>query len=80
MSLLFISQAIYEHGEPWWNDTNRGKFLIRTAELSGNPTSRPIVSVRFESTNFGSKCKHVNHYTIKVAFHTLIKEIRITGD
>jgi hypothetical protein len=25
--LLFIAQAIYEYvyGEPWWNDTDRGK-------------------------------------------------------
>jgi hypothetical protein len=22
-SLLFIPQMIYEHGEPWWNDTDR---------------------------------------------------------
>jgi hypothetical protein len=25
MGLLFIPQVIYEHGEPWWNDTERGK-------------------------------------------------------
>jgi hypothetical protein len=24
---LFISQVIYEHGEPWWNDIDRGKLL-----------------------------------------------------
>jgi hypothetical protein len=29
---------IYEHGEPWWNDINKGKLLIRAPELSGNPT------------------------------------------
>jgi hypothetical protein len=23
MSLLFIPQVIYKHGEPWWNDTDR---------------------------------------------------------
>jgi hypothetical protein len=23
--LLFIPQVIYEYGEPWWNDTDRGK-------------------------------------------------------
>jgi hypothetical protein len=31
---------IYEHGEPWCNDVDRGKLLIRPPELSGNPTSR----------------------------------------
>jgi hypothetical protein len=34
----FSSPRIYEHGEPWWNDINRGKFLIHPPELSGNPT------------------------------------------
>jgi hypothetical protein len=32
--------VIYEHGDPWWNDMNKGKLLIRPPELSGNPTSR----------------------------------------
>jgi hypothetical protein len=25
MGLLFISQVIYEYGEPWWNDSDRVK-------------------------------------------------------
>jgi hypothetical protein len=33
---MFISQVIYELGEPWWNDMNRGKLLIRPPDLSGN--------------------------------------------
>jgi hypothetical protein len=28
----------YEHGEPWWNDMDRRKLLIRPPDLSGNPT------------------------------------------
>jgi hypothetical protein len=40
--LLFISQVISEHGEPWWNDIDRGKLLNRPPELSGNPASRVI--------------------------------------
>jgi hypothetical protein len=28
MGLFFIPQLIYEHGEPWWNDIDRGKLLI----------------------------------------------------
>jgi hypothetical protein len=27
------------HGEPWWNDIDRGKFLFHPPDLSGNPTS-----------------------------------------
>jgi hypothetical protein len=33
--LLFILQVLYEHGEPWWNDIDRGNICPR--ELSGNP-------------------------------------------
>jgi hypothetical protein len=32
------------HGEPWWNDIDRGKLLIRPAELSGNLTSSLLVA------------------------------------
>jgi len=41
-AILFISQVIYEHGEPWWNYIDKGKLLIRPQVLSGNPTSRVI--------------------------------------
>jgi hypothetical protein len=34
--------VIHEHGELWWNDIDRAEFLIRPAELSGNPTKRVI--------------------------------------
>jgi hypothetical protein len=37
--LLFIPQVTYEHGEPWWDDINRGKLLIHPPEFSGNPTA-----------------------------------------
>jgi hypothetical protein len=37
----FITKVIYEHGEPWLNDTDKGK-LIHSPELSGNPTSKGI--------------------------------------
>jgi hypothetical protein len=26
MGLLFIPQIIYESGEPWWNDIDKGKL------------------------------------------------------
>jgi hypothetical protein len=35
---LFIPQVIYEHREPWWNDIDRGKLLIRPPVLSDYPT------------------------------------------
>jgi hypothetical protein len=35
-SLLLILQGTYEHGEPCWNDTDRGKHLILPPELCGN--------------------------------------------
>jgi hypothetical protein len=35
---------IYEHGEPWWNDIDRGKHLILPPELSGNPTTSHLVT------------------------------------
>jgi hypothetical protein len=38
--LLFISQVIYGHGEPQWNDINKEKLLICLPELSGHPTTR----------------------------------------
>jgi hypothetical protein len=28
--------VICEHGEPWWNDIERGKHLIYPPELPGN--------------------------------------------
>jgi hypothetical protein len=40
--LLFIPQVIYKHGEPWWNNIDRGKLLIRPPEISDNPASRVI--------------------------------------
>jgi hypothetical protein len=42
--LLFIPQVIYEHGETWWNDIDRGKILIRQPEFSGSPTSSHLVA------------------------------------
>jgi hypothetical protein len=32
--LLFIHQVIYEHGEPWWNDIDRGKPKNSKKKLS----------------------------------------------
>jgi hypothetical protein len=35
--------VIYEHGEPWWNDIDRRKFLI-PPELSVNPTRDHLIA------------------------------------
>jgi hypothetical protein len=40
--LLFIPQVIYEPGEPWWNDVDRGKHLVISPDLSGSHTSTVI--------------------------------------
>jgi hypothetical protein len=40
--LLSTTQVIHEHGEPWWNDTDRRNLLIHPPEHSGNSTSRVI--------------------------------------
>jgi hypothetical protein len=37
-----------EHVEPWWNDIDRKKVLIRPSELSGNPTSSHLVAKQEE--------------------------------
>jgi hypothetical protein len=39
---------MHEHGEPWWNDINRGKLLICPPGLSGNPTSSHSVAKQEE--------------------------------
>jgi hypothetical protein len=49
--LLFIPNVACEHGEPWWNDTDRAKLLIRPPEISGNPTSSHLTArVRAKET------------------------------
>jgi hypothetical protein len=39
---------IHEHEEPWWNNIDRVKRLIRPPELPGNTTSRHLVSKQEE--------------------------------
>jgi hypothetical protein len=40
------ASVIYKHGEPLWNDTDRGKFLIHPPDLSDNPTSIHLLAIR----------------------------------
>jgi hypothetical protein len=61
--LLSIAHVIYEHREPWWNDIDRVKLLIRPPELSGNPTSNHLVANQEERAKetFGLT-KHLYSY------------------
>jgi hypothetical protein len=42
--LLSILQVIHEHGEPWWKDINRGKYLICPPQITANPTKSHLVA------------------------------------
>jgi hypothetical protein len=44
VSLLVISQVIYEHKEPWWNDIDKGILQIRPPELSCKPANSHLVA------------------------------------
>jgi hypothetical protein len=43
MGILFITQVIYKHGEPWWNDIDKVNFWF-VHQSSGNPTSSHLVA------------------------------------
>jgi hypothetical protein len=49
--LLFTHQVTFEHGEPWWNDIDRGKLLIRPPKLSGSPATIHLVPKEEEVAN-----------------------------
>jgi hypothetical protein len=40
--------VIYEHGEPWWNDIDRGNLFNRSPEFSGNHISSHIAAKQEE--------------------------------
>jgi hypothetical protein len=50
-SLIVIPQVIYEHGEVWCNNVQKGKLLVRPPELSANPTSSHLVAKQEELEN-----------------------------
>jgi hypothetical protein len=56
---------IYEHGELWWNDTDRGKLLIHPPELPDNPTSRYLVAKHEELA-----MEMMNFALQSISFHT----------
>jgi hypothetical protein len=51
--------VIYEYEEPWWNDIDKGKFLIHPPELSDNPTSSHLVAKQEELA------KKINNFTLQ---------------
>jgi hypothetical protein len=58
--LLFIL-----HGEPWWNDIDKGKLLICLSESSGNSTSSHLVA------NQEELAKEINLALRSIFVHTL---------
>jgi hypothetical protein len=57
------------NGKPWWNEVDRGKFLIRAPELCGNPTSSHLVARR---RNLG---KEMMNLPFKVSLFILRSDI-----
>jgi hypothetical protein len=42
--LLFIPQVIFEHGEAWWNDVDRGKLILPPERCLGIVPAEPSSS------------------------------------
>jgi hypothetical protein len=55
--------VIYEHGEPWSNDIDRGKLMIFPPEPSGNPTTRYVVAKQEELA------KEIMNLAYKIVFY-----------
>jgi hypothetical protein len=51
---------MYDHGELWWNDMNRGRLVIRLPELFGNSISSLLAAKQEELAkeimNFALQC------------------------
>jgi hypothetical protein len=67
MGVKFIPQVIYEHGEPWWNDVDRGKLLTHPPELSGSHTSTVI------SCKAGGMGKRNENSALQIVFVHIFK-------
>jgi hypothetical protein len=50
--LLFIPQIIYAHGEPWWNDTDKGN--LSKSHLS-TTTPNELTQVRTRASEVRSR-------------------------
>jgi hypothetical protein len=61
-SLLFIPQTIYENGELWWDDINKGKLRIRSPWFSGCPTRSHLVE------NQEKLAKEMKNSVLKIIF------------
>jgi hypothetical protein len=56
--------VLYEHGDPRWNDTDKGKLLILPPDLSGNLTS---------TESSGSKQKERTKRMMNVALQSILE-------
>jgi hypothetical protein len=62
--LLFIPHVIYEHGKPWWNDTDRGNSLFHQSSLVVLPVDS------FTCKTGGTGEGHKEFCLIEYLFHT----------
>jgi hypothetical protein len=54
--------VIYEHGDPWWNNIDKGKLLIRPLELSGNSIRAETSSTKPGVTGEGNDAFGITKY------------------
>jgi hypothetical protein len=71
---------IYEYGEPWWNDIDRGIFLIRPPELSGNPNSSHLVANEELEKEIMNLAFEVPSVMLRSDFFHAVKSYDIGGD
>jgi hypothetical protein len=60
--LLLIPQVIYEHGEQWWNNTDREELLICPPDLIANVTNSYLVTKQQELAKKVSSVKTTQYY------------------
>jgi hypothetical protein len=82
MGLLFTFRVKYDHGEPWWNNTDRGKLLIHPPELSDNPTSSHIVAnkEKLGEGNYEFGLWNIFVHTSKLHFtcHKMLRHVAVS--
>jgi hypothetical protein len=73
--VLFIPQLIYECGERWWNDINRGK-------PKNTGKTCPNAEPRFERSTSRTRCRSVSHSTTTFGrkYRTLYRICRTMGN
>jgi hypothetical protein len=77
MGLLFIPQMIYEHGEPWWNYTDKGKQKNSKKNLSQchfthhkSPTwTDPVMNLGLQRERLATN--PLSHSTAQTCLHNI---------